>query len=228
MTSQIPYAPPAFQGTGFNCPFCNAFAKQDWANITKIVAGVNYGAQADFALCRCSRCGKFSVWVSQRMVSPLAVIAPPPNTDIPANITTDYEEARTISSQSPRGAAALLRLCIQKLCKHLGEKGENINDDVASLVRKGLPVKVQKALDLVRVVGNNAVHPGQIDLEDNPDVTNKLFGLVNIIAEVMISQPKQVEELYDSIVPESQKKAIAMRDGNQPVTGANAGSGGTA
>jgi Domain of unknown function (DUF4145) len=160
------------------------------------------------------------------MAAPCAVTAPPPNIDIPADVRTDYEEARTISSQSPRGAAALLRLCIQKLCKHLGENGENINDDVASLVRKGLPPKVQKALDLVRVVGNNAVHPGQIDLSDSPEVANKLFGLVNIIADVMISQPKQVDELYNSVVPESQKEAIAKRDSNQPGAKASGGSAG--
>jgi hypothetical protein len=146
------------------------------------------------------------------MVFPAAVIAPLPNNDIPSEIKADYEEARNISSQSPRGAAALLRLCIQKLCKHLGEKGDNINDDIGSLVSKGLPVKVQKALDLVRVVGNNAVHPGEMNLNDTPEVANKLFGLVNIIADVMISQPKQVDELYDSVLPEASKKGIVKRD----------------
>lgn len=113
---------------------------------------------------------------------------------------------------SPRGAAALLRLGIQKLCQHLGETGENLYHDIAALVKKGLDVRVQRALDVVRVIGNNAVHPGHIDLRDDRATAEKLFGLVNLIAERMISQPKHVQELYESL-PEGARKAIEKRDG---------------
>jgi len=145
------------------------------------------------------------------MVYPYSGTAPLPNPDLPDDIKVDYEEARSIVSLSPRGAAALLRLVIQKLCKCLGEKGESTNTDIANLVKKGLPGKVQKSLDIVRVVGNNAVHPGQFDLKDNAEVAGRLFGLVNLIAEVLITQPKHVDELYESL-PESQKEAIRKRD----------------
>ena len=148
------------------------------------------------------------------MVSPKALTSPPPNLDLPEEIKSDFEEARAILSESPRGAAALLRLSIQKLCKHLGESGKNINKDIASLVKKGLSLKIQQALDIVRVVGNNAVHPGKIDLNDDKDVANSLFGLINLIADVMITQPKHVEELYQNVVPEPQREDINRRDGS--------------
>jgi hypothetical protein len=145
------------------------------------------------------------------MVVPDESSAPPPNPDIPKDIITDYNEARSILSKSPRGSAALLRLCIQKLCAFLGEAGKDINADIGSLVKKGLNPKIQQSLDIVRVVGNESVHPGQIDLRDNPAVANQLFQIVNLIAETMITQPKMVETLYNQL-PQLKKEQIEKRD----------------
>ena len=102
-------------------------------------------------------------------------------------------------------------MAIQKLCKHLGEHGKNLNDDIAALVRKGLPPEIQKALDIVRVVGNNAVHPGQIDLNDDSNTATQLFSLINLIAEALITQPNRVEQMYVSVVPQCQQDAIQRR-----------------
>ena len=212
MSELIPYKPPEFQNDGFNCAFCNAYSDQLWGQPHFYAGNAAYGTSHNFWICRCSRCEKFSIWLDQKLIYPATTTAPPPNTDITADIADDYNEARDILSKSPRGATALLRLCIQKLCKHLGEPGKNINDDIASLVQKGLSPKVQKALDIVRVVGNNAVHPGQIDLKDDIETANRLFGLFNLIADVMITQPKQVDALYESVVPDAQKDAIERRD----------------
>ena len=124
----------------------------------------------------------------------------------------DFEEAREIANSSPRGAAALLRLCVQKLCTHLGEKGKNINDDIASLVRKGLNPKIQQSLDIVRVIGNEAVHPGELDLKDDRETALLLFEIVNSIADQMISHPKTVRDMYARL-PEDKRKDIEARDG---------------
>jgi hypothetical protein len=159
----------------------------------------------------CSNCRQPAVWVEDVMVYPVQSTAPLPNSDIPADIATDYTEARDIVQRSPRGAAALLRLAIQKLCTHAGESGDRLNDDIANLVKKGLRPHTQKALDVVRVIGNNAVHPGQIDLNDDPAIALALFGLVNLIAQQMITDPKEAEALYNTL-PVSQREAIEKRD----------------
>lgn len=138
-------------------------------------------------------------------------MTPLPNSDLREDIKVDYLEARSIVNKSPRGAAALLRLCIQKLCEQLGESGKDINTDIGNLVQKGLHSTIQKSLDIVRVIGNDAVHPGQIDLKDDIDTANKLFELVNLIAQVMITEPKAIDELYTAL-PESKRKAIEERD----------------
>jgi hypothetical protein len=106
----------------------------------------------------------------------------------------------------------LLRLCIQKLCAHLGEPGKNINDDISSLVKKGLSAKIQKSLDIVRLFGNEAVHPGTINIKDNPDIAIKLCGLINIIANEMITQPKDIDALYVTLPPDKRER-IDERDG---------------
>jgi hypothetical protein len=160
----------------------------------------------------CYNCDQIAVWVCEQMIYPQRGEAPPANPDLPPDIAQDYNEASSVLDLSPRGAAALLRLSIQKLCKHLGESGSNINKDIGALVKKGLDPRVQKSLDAVRVIGNHAVHPGTIDLHDDRATAENLFRLVNIIADILISQPKQIDEVYARL-PDEDRKAIEKRDG---------------
>src|SRR5438128_32905 len=131
---------------------------------------------------------------------------PPGNPDLPSDVRLDYEEARAIAAKSPRGAGALLRLAIQKLCTQLGGSGENLNADIALLVKNGLPAAVQKSLDAVRVIGNESVHPGTIDLRDDPSTVETLFRLVNFVAEKMITDPAEIEAIYGELLPEKRKQ----------------------
>ena len=85
------------------------------------------------------------------------------------------------------------------------------------LVTAGLSTKVQQALDTVRVIGNEQVHPGQIDVRDEPDTASSLFTLVNIIVRELITEPREVEAMYASL-PDSKQQSIDDRDGNQPST----------
>ena len=131
---------------------------------------------------------------------------------MPDQIKAVFDEARAIVATSPKGAAALLRLAIQELCDSLLKtSGSNLNQAIGDLVKQGMPKKVQQALDLVRVIGNNAVHPGQIDFNDNNDIALKLFGLVNAIVNIMITQPKEIDDLYN-VLPKIARESIEKRD----------------
>ncbi len=142
---------------------------------------------------------------------PINPITPEPSEDMPVEIAKDYNEARAIFGSSPRGSAALLRLAIQKLCIELGESGKNINNDIAELVKKGLPVEVRQSLDIVRVIGNEAVHPGKLDLHDDQDTVLILFELVNFIIREMITRPREIKEIYNKL-PETKREGIEQRD----------------
>lgn len=149
------------------------------------------------------------------MLVPGEAPVPPPHLDMPGECIAEYSEARSIVALSPRAACALVRLSLQKLMTVLGEKGKNINDDIGALVAKGLPILVQQALDFCRVVGNNAVHPGEIEINDTPEIAHHLFTMMNFIVEDRISRPKQIQALYSSL-PEGARNSIDIRDRPNP------------
>ncbi len=170
-----------------------------------------YFTAENLYISECFNCKKFAVWVYQSLIWPPQRSGEPPNPDLPDDIRADYEEAMSIVKLSPRGASALLRLCIQKLCKFLGESGKNIDNDIASLVAKGLNPLIQKSLDIVRVIGNESVHPGNIDLKDDVETATSLFEVINAVADQMISHPQNVDNLYKKL-PVEKRKAIEKRN----------------
>lgn len=205
------FVPPERQKEAYNCPHCGAYSHQDWYDGCCYSKGNRHKDVLELDIAICYHCKEYSLWVGWDMVYPESTGVQPPNQDLDKEIQQDYLEAASIVDKSPRGAAALLRLAIQKLCKQLGERGDVVNDDIGNLVKKGLPIKIQRALDTVRVIGNESVHPGEINLNDNREIAFRLFDLVNIIAQIMITQPKEIDELY-GVLPENQLEGIKKRD----------------
>ena len=219
------YGEPDFQGKAFNCPHCEVFAKQNWFKGAKASTyqskqlgpqpvSVSYSGLADgLNLCYCDSCNKYSIWVNGDIIYPKSSKAPLPYAEMPEDVKKDYLEARTIINESPRGAGALLRLALQKLMPHLGEEGKNIDHDIGNLFKKGLSVDLKQAFDSVRVIGNESVHPGEIDITDNSEIVITLFDLLNIIVEEMIIKPKKIMEMYGRL-PKNKKEGIENRDRN--------------
>lgn len=179
-----------------------------------VLVGANNANQAELVglyVSHCAHCYSLSIWLKDKQIYPFESSAPPPNPDLPVDLHKDYEEARSILHHSPRGAAALLRLVIQKLCKELGESGNNINDDIKRLAKKGLDQTVIDALDSVRVIGNHSIHPGQMNLTDDTPTVLALFELINIVVEKMITYPKKVKKIRRSL-PAKDKANIQKRD----------------
>lgn len=202
------YYPPTYREENFHCPHCKVYAHQEWH-----YTSINFSGRGTDGLevAYCAHCNDYSIWFNKNLIIPDNLLITPPHVDMPESIKQDYIEAASIAMKSPRGAASLLRLCLQKLMVELGEKGDNINADIASLVKKGLPVDVQQALDTLRVVGNNAVHPGELDLSADIDTATYIFELINFIIEEQITRKKKYATLFNKL-PDQAKAAIAKRD----------------
>lgn len=206
------YVPPRLKEEAFHCPHCQVYAWQHW-QLSFLTANNNPPL---IWRCTCLHCKGQSIWIEQgsnneiegRMIYPDIPLGPTPHEDMPEEIKADYLEALSIVSKSPRGAAALLRLALQKLLKELGEKGKNINNDIESLVKKGLPEEIQIALDTVRVIGNEAVHPGVLDLKDDQETAMMLFELINYIVEEQIARKKRRAEFMKKLPESIQKKIL--------------------
>ena len=201
------YYPPIHNESKFHCVHCGVYAQQKWGKLYFY----NSNNSPGFDYSKCDHCNEISFWYDGRMIVPCEAPVPPAHVDLPEECVEEYNEARDIVARSPKASSALLRLVVQKLMLALGEKGKNINDDISALVKKGLPAQVQQAMDYCRVVGNNAVHPGEINLNDTPEIAHNLFNMINFIVDDRISRPKHIENLYNQL-PEGARKAIEERD----------------
>lgn len=159
----------------------------------------------------CSNCQGMSVWLGARLIYPVKTTAPDPSPDLPEPARTDYLEAAHVLPHSPRAAAALLRLSTEKLLGHLLGKSAKIDSMIADFVKLGVSPLITNAMDVLRVTGNEAVHPGTMDNVDDQNTALSLFGLINLIVDAQITQPKHVQQLFENL-PASKREGIEQRN----------------
>lgn len=148
------------------------------------------------------------------MIYPKKLTAPLSHLDMPEDVKEIYEEARNVSDISPRASAALLRVALEKLTIHLGESEWSLNTRIGNLSKQWLPEKVIKSLDIVRITANEWwSHIWSIDLtwEDNSEIVNKLFRLINFIIEKTITENNEIDEMFEDL-PEDKKQWVENRD----------------
>lgn len=210
------YIQPAITANSYTCPHCNTISQMEsqchhFNSDLYTSKGGDLGIRNRLTIHKCQCCGRKIIWNDDTYIYP-DIVAEEPNPDMPEEVKQLYNEAGLIYNKSPRAACALLRLAIDRLCNELGETDRDINKNIGGLVKKGLPTHVQQALDVVRDVGNKAVHPGQIAFDvDDVGTATMLMRLLNIIVSRMISEPKEIAGLYDQL-PESVKQSITKRD----------------
>ena len=219
------YFPPMYGEGQFNCPHCNVYAKQLWGFLNSSYrpngmhdvyypegdSGFSEMLDNEFTVSKCEHCGNLIFWQNNKMIYPKSITVEPVNEDLNEEAKGLYNEAATILHDSPRASAVLLRLALQALLKELGGGGKNINDDIATIVERGVDQQVQKALDIIRVFGNNGAHNNSVNLNEKLEDVQFMFSLINFVADKMITQKKEIDGLYDGL-PEGIKNQIKNRD----------------
>ena len=211
------YVEPDFNKKSFTCPHCGTLSLMRYAPVgykgpDAVSLGSIKGPHTNVVIiASCLQCNQKTIWIDNQYVYP-DIVAEEANPDMPEPVKQLYNEAGLIYNKSPRAACALLRLAIDRLCNELGETDRDINKNIGELVKKGLSPSVQKALDIVRVVGNKAVHPGQIAFDvDDKETAVALMKLVNMITVRMITEPQEIDSMFEQL-PDSTKNAIENRD----------------
>ena len=204
----------------FTCPHCDVTATQSWSGNriasplgSKLKEDGNYDVLAgtytschstqlsEWAFSECSNCNNLSVWHGPKMVHPETCPVEDPNEDMPEDVLDTYKEAAKIVGDSPKAAAALLRLGLQVLLEHILDTDSTgkIYDDIVLLHKRNISEHLVKALDIVRINGNESVHPGTVNLNDSPEDAYYLFEILNMVCDHLITQPRRMEEAYSKL-----------------------------
>ncbi|MFC2754323.1 MAG: DUF4145 domain-containing protein [Candidatus Nanogingivalis sp.] len=162
-----------------------------------------------FAVSRCDHCKEWVLWKDLKIIYPRSITVENPNPDMPEVAKGLYMESAKILQDSPRASAALLRLALQEILNEVVKGGvkNNINKNIG-ILSKEVDEDTWKAMDLIRIIGNNAVHPGEIQVEE--ENTEYMYNLLNIIVQKTISNKKHIDDRFKRL-PKSIRESINRR-----------------
>lgn len=219
------YVTPKYLSNVFTCPYCDVTAKQKWYGRDNEVSAhlvsvsgredrvlqffgevISDDAFTEWLFSKCENCGQIAVWHNDEIVHPFTCPVNEPNADMPESVRNRYIEASKVIALSPVSAAALLRLALQLLLKEVlqEESSGNIFQDIKKLKDRPIDSSLIKALDIIRISGNESVHPGTLNLNESKDDALYLFDLLNMICDQFFTQPRKMQEMYERM-PESKR-----------------------
>lgn len=143
-------------------------------------------------------------------ISTPAVI-PPPNPDMPEKCMDIYNEAALVFTYSHRAAAALLRLCLQLLLTEAKIEGKTIDQQIQNLIKSGEDPMSVLCMDICRILGNESVHPGTINLNEDTDTAAILFMFINMATDRLFTAKRKIDAILQKL-PEGARKALEDRN----------------
>lgn len=212
----------------FTCPYCNSVMplisdtlSERYPSFNKDSDLLNFTKHDESTLrisfYKCPKCGNYSIFVKgigdktqniDSIIQPRSSAKQFPDY-VPEQIRNDYEEAYLISRLSPKASATLSRRCIQGMIHHKWKITlKNLNQEISALKDKIEP-SLWSAIDSLRQLGNIGAHMESdvntiVDID--PDETQKLIALVEILIKEWYIVPNERDELLSRIVQINQSK----------------------
>ncbi|MFB8427029.1 DUF4145 domain-containing protein [Priestia megaterium] len=233
---------PSYREKAFNCARCEVLTPHQWFDIVEpkyhgdaprvneiienkavyYSAGPVYDTPVvertendwDLELSVCQHCHQYTIWENEKIIYPSETGLPAPHKDMFDPVREIYQEAALIFNDSPRAAAALLRLAIETMIPLLDDyqvKKGNLNNMIGDLVGQGVPEYIQQSLDTIRIYGNEGIHSGEIVMKDNQETVSFMFEVINNMVEELITRKNKIKEAYSKI-PSGKIEAIFKRD----------------
>lgn len=214
--------------SGFRCPFCGITMARNhstmrcfYFNFDSGINGVFFenGPCLELNIYRCpdDLCGKESVFAIGKngYIEGKTVLIHPSSRAvqfpeyIPKSIRQDYEEACSISNQSPKASATLARRCLQGMIRDFwGIKKNRLIDEIAGLQGK-IPASQWAAIDALRKIGNIGAHMEKdvneiIDVD--PGEADRLIMLIELLIDKWYIARHEETELLEHIVTDAKNK----------------------
>ena len=204
----------------FKCPYCpvtfpltnDTYRKSSLSRYGNSSASP-YDSQICIVFFECPSCGKISISVHgegkdvksiNTFIQPMSLATQFPNY-VPQQIRSDYEEAYSIVSLSPKASATLSRRCIQSMIRDFwGIKKSKLVDEIVALAENDkVPAEQRKILHALRNIGNIGAHP-EVDInliiDIQPDDAKKLLKVIELLIKQWYIERHEQTALYDDIL----------------------------
>jgi Domain of unknown function (DUF4145) len=159
---------------------------------------------------QCHSCQEWSIWLDTRMVYPHRSAGGPAHPDMPEFVRELYQEAAAVAAVSRRAGAALARAVIERLIKELDSEAPEkarLNQRIDRL-RGRVSTSLGQMLDVVRVVGNGALHVDEqpdelivITMDDTtgPELIELMLETANDLVDELITRPRAVNGYWGKL-----------------------------